>query len=321
MAEPLSMPTGAALPPPPIAAPGPETRRRWPRRLGAAAIIAGFAVAGVFGWQWNEARHDAAAAANVLPSEPVDTSDLELVEFEVDRSVDVSVRADLASGEALAVVSGGLSIARTDDGFWTREPGVEDWTPATSSFLERNGLVIDLIKDASIVTVTDVFPAEVHPYLRVVDDRSVADPDIVPVGPSVLEIDGDGTVRQLTLRVDRNALSAVAPLLARRLSLAGDDPVDVEIWLDRAGVVRRLSAPTGVTIVGGGYLLVSAGTDGAGPFEDLDPDAFEIAPTDLADPDTDSPDLTAPDTDGPQSDEPILAANGDKAGTSVPSDD
>jgi len=40
-----------------------------------------------------------------------------LVEFDVDRSAAVSVRAGLESGDALAVISGGFSIARTDGDF------------------------------------------------------------------------------------------------------------------------------------------------------------------------------------------------------------
>ena len=244
--------------------------------------MAGLVAAGVFGWQWNEARHDAASAARVLPAEPVPAPDLALVEIEIDRSVAMSLRADLESGDALAVVSGDFSIAHSDEGFWTRESGVEGWTPATAAFLERNAPIVEMIENASILTVTDVFPSAVHPYLRIVDDESIVDPDVRPTGPDAIDIDGD--VRRLVVQVDRNALRFAEPVLATQLNLAGEGVVDVEIWLDRAGVVRRLSAPADATIVGGEYRLVSADVVGAGPLDQFAPGTFVNAPPSTADP-------------------------------------
>ena len=220
--------------------------------------------------------------------------DLSLVEIEIDRSVDVLLRADLETGEALAVVSGDLSIARSDDGVWSRESGVEDWTPASAVFLERNALVVEMIENASILTVTDVLPAAVHPHVRIVDDESVVDPGIVAIGAGVLDMDGDGNVRHLVLEVDRNALRVAEPVLATQLNLAGDGVVEIEIWLDRTGVVRRLSAPSGVTIAGGEYRLVSAESTGPGPLDDLDLRTSASASSEIAEP------IAPPNVDGPE---------------------
>lgn len=279
VAEPPGLPTGVHLPSAPPSAGAAEDQRRWPRRLAAAVTATALVAAGAFGWQWNEGRHDAASAARILPSEPVAAPDADLVEFTIDRIVDVSVRADLASGDTLAVVSGGLAIARTDDAFWTREAGADAWTRATPTFLARNPAIVAAIEDARVVTITDVLPAEVHGYLHVVDDRSADVPDVVAVGSTVIDVRSDGNVRQLTLRVDRAALTASEPFLARRLQLAGDDPVDIELWVDRAGVVWRMSAPPDVTSIGGEYRLVAATTTGPGPLDDLDPDAFVVVPS------------------------------------------
>jgi hypothetical protein len=254
--------------------------------------VATLVAAGAFGWQWNEGRHDAASAAHILPSEPVAAPAVDLIEFTIDRTVDVSVRADLASGDALAVVSGGLAIARTDGVFWTREAGAEAWARASPAFIARNPGIIAAIEDAGVVTITDVLPPAVHRYLHVVDDRSADVPDVVADGPSVIDVRGDGNVRQLTLRVDRAALTASEPLLARRLRLVGDDSIDIEVWLDRSGVVWRLSAPPEVTSIGGEYRLVSATTTGPGPLDDVDPDAFAVVPS------TTSP-LPQPPADSP----------------------
>ncbi len=274
-AEPTGVRAGARPAEPPSTSAPRRQRGRWPRRVGAAVIGAAVIAAGVVGWQWNEGRHDAASAARILPSEPVDAPDVSLVQFELDRAIDIVVHAELGSGDALAEISGGFSLARSDGEFWTREVAAGAWTPASPVFLQRNSGVVELIEHASVVTVTDVFPAEVYPYLNVVDDRSAPDPGITLSGPTVVDVDGERTVRKLTLRVDRPRLGADEPSLARRLQLTGDDPVDVEVWLDRTGVVVRLSAPAGVTTVGGAYRLVAATTSGAGPFDDFSPGVFD----------------------------------------------
>ncbi len=125
------------------------------------------------------------------------------------------------------------------------------------------------------MTITDIFPAAVHPFLDIVDDRSVDVPEISPSGPTVIDVRDGATIRQLTLRVDRDALGAAEPLVARRLQLTGDGPVDVVVWIDRTGVVWRLSAPPDVTAIGGEYRLVSASDTGPEPLGDVDTSAFD----------------------------------------------
>ena len=95
------------------------------------------------------------------------------IEFDVDLTLDVSVQADLETGTTLGVVSGGLSILHIDDACWTREAGTQDRAAASVTFLARNAAVVELIEDAGVVTITDVFPEAVHRSLDVGDDATI----------------------------------------------------------------------------------------------------------------------------------------------------
>ncbi len=310
LAEPLSLPTGAPLAPPPPVAVVENGRRRWTRRIGAVAVVVALVAAGAFTWQWNERRHEAASAASILPSESVVAPDWTLIEFDVARTLDVSVQADLETGATLGIVSGGVSILHLDDAFWTQDAGVEEWTPASDTFLARYAGVVELIEGAGVVTVTDVFPEAVHRYLDVVDDRSVDVPAVVPVGPTVVDVRNDATIRQLTLRVDRDALMATSPSLARRLGFVGEGPVDVVIWVDRAGVIWRVSAPSDVTVMGGEYRLVAATTGGPGPLDAIDAATLESIPP-AADSATTDAEGTSPESTVSPTTVPPVAAPGD----------
>ena len=92
----------------------------------------------------------------------------------MDLTLDVSVQADLDTGTTLGVVSGGLSILHlptTRD--WPREAGTQDRAAASVTFLARNAAVVELIEDAGVVTITDVFPEAVHRSLDVGDDATI----------------------------------------------------------------------------------------------------------------------------------------------------
>lgn len=265
-AEPATVVVPTAPLEPPVAASPPRRGRRW---LVAALLIVGVGVAGVLGWQWNEQRHEAASAPQVLPAEVGEPTIDGVIAFEVDRAVDVRIWADLDSGEAIAEVADRYWIARTGDGYVTRERGGDEWVPATPALLRANTAVADLLDDPALIRLTDLVPSDVHDYIDIADDREV-DAVVDPArGPNVLAVGRPDAVRQLTLRIDRRRLTEDQPLRAELLGLAGGDPAEIIVWVDRTGLVHRVTAPVGVTTVGGGYALLAVDAETAGPLDEL----------------------------------------------------
>lgn len=265
---------GPAAPPPPI--------RRGLRWVGAVVLVGAVAVAGLLGWQWNERRHDAASAPQVLPTVIGEPTIGGVIEFEIDRAVDVRVWADLDDGEVIAEVADRYWIARTGDGYLTREGDGGEWTPATPALLRANTDVVDLLDDPTPIVLTDLVPSDVHDYIDIADDREV-DAAIDPGrGPTALAVDRPDAVRRLTLRIDRRRLTDDQPLRAELLGLAGGDPAEIIVWVDRTGLVHRVTAPVGVTTIGGSYALVAVDVETRSPLDAVVVDDSSTAPGDTA---------------------------------------
>lgn len=109
----------------------------------------------------------------------------------------------------------------------------------------------------------------------ILDDviNDIADPAFdgdagsTPTGPQVL-------TRHLTITVDRAAFTAAQPRAAHQFGFAGTTPVDVDVWVDSSGVVRKMSAPAGVGRLGQYYQLIDATLDAPDIF-----DGADFAPT------------------------------------------
>lgn len=106
----------------------------------------------------------------------------------------------------------------------------------------------------------------------IVDDvvNDIADPAFggedgsPPTGPQVL-------TRHLTITVDRAAFTAAEPRAAHLYGFDGTTPVDVEVWVDSAGIIRKMSAPADVGRLGRYYQLTGASVDDRPIFEGIDP--------------------------------------------------
>ena len=77
-----------------------------------------------------------------------------------------------------------------------------------------------------------------------------------PVGQQVL-------TRHLTVSVDRLALRAADPFLAKSSRLGGSSPLVIDIWVDSTGVVRQLSTPLERVTFRPSYQLLSASSERA----------------------------------------------------------
>jgi len=86
--------------------------------------------------------------------------------------------------------------------------------------------------------------------------------------------------RHLTITLDRAAFSAGEPGTAYEYGLGGTTPVEIEVWVDSTGVLRKMIAPADVGRLGQYYELLAAPVDGPGIFDGSDFAPPPPAPTD-----------------------------------------
>lgn len=299
------------------------------RTLVIAGIIAALVFGGRYAWKWNQDREAADTAA--LPTEPVAPIDAKFASIATTRETPTSsgetraaIDIDLSTGDLFASVEttlGNVSIARLDGVFWANDAAV-GWAPMSPELLSTYAWTIDAASQAAVLTISDVIPADSHPYVTVLrnsaesiqgteytgdDVLDVGDPNSADtadvdegistsgnsdaflddtlddvINPALAEQAGDQApavttvrVRQLIVSIDRDAMADADPHLAVELGFDQPGTVQIELWVDRSGVIRRMTAPDGATMYGGGYELVGASSVGQGPLAGVD---FSAAP-------------------------------------------
>jgi len=259
------------------------------RTLVVAALVAGAVFAGRYAWDWNEDRHSDAAAAEVLPAASVAALDARFVAFRGGDGSPVTAHVDLATGDYVVSVVDVNDLARRGDEYWMRSAADGEWVPASAELLDSAADARATIAEASLVMISDVLPVETHPYVTVTADETVVLSGQTMEGPQVIEIselearptavDPEVLVRHLTVTIDRLALRTDDPNLARSSGLDGTSPLVIDIWVDRTGVVRKMSTPAGTSGLPDEYELISASSDGLGPLADLGlPAPFSVVP-------------------------------------------
>lgn len=258
------------------------------RTLVVAALVAGAVFAGRYAWDWNEDRHSEAAAA-VLPATSVAALDARFVVFRGGDGSPVTAHVDLANGDYVVSVADANDLARRGDEYWMRSGTDGQWVPASAELLASAAETRAMIAEASLVMISDVLPVETHPYITVTADETVVLSGQTMAGPQVIEIsepeaqptavEPEVLVRHLTVTIDRLALRTDDPALARSSGLDGTSPLVIDIWVERTGVVRKMSTPAGTSGLSGEYELISASSDGLGPLADLGlPEPLTVAP-------------------------------------------
>jgi hypothetical protein len=198
-----------------------------------------------------------------------------------------------------------IQSARTSDGAdWLRD-GLGVYQPVVypdqAAVSELSDVLVDI---PSLVTISDLLPVETHPFLTVVSDDVISvngtafgGPDVIgleasvdpdtpddafdalesPPASLVISTAGQVQVRHLSVTLDHIAFARAHPGVASRLNVLM--PVDADgmaiqatsvaydMWIDRTGMIRRLSVPSGFTQFEGGYELVSIATTGPGPLD------------------------------------------------------
>jgi hypothetical protein len=105
------------------------------------------------------------------------------------------------------------------------------------------------------------------PSLDVVDD--IANPAVDSRSAETTPAGGVVFTRHLTVSIDRSGLWSTQPHLAESIDLVGDQPAQIELWIDATGVIRKMSAPSDVSRLWGEYELIAASSEGPGPVDAL----------------------------------------------------
>jgi hypothetical protein len=333
------------------------------RTLIVAALLGGAVFGGRFGYDWYRDRE--AAPASVLPLEPVAPIDARFVTYAFDidtpERMKFFVSTDLATGDSLTTIDNGTSLTRL-----ARTQGAE-WISSAGGAWVSNGSIQDgALDDDQLFTITDLFPVDMHSYVTVISDESVAIFGTPYVGPKVIDVGevtvpasetddnisdnisdnvidnvGDSSdeisasgnvdpglsevlanpaptastaptaptaptastaptapptpptlpprpsdgpqvpVRHVMFSIDRDAFTAADPIRAVESGFAGVGAVQIEVWVDEIGVVRRFVFPAAMNGIGGTLELVSASASGPGPLAGIDLENVAPAPVEV----------------------------------------